>query len=70
MRSQWPKITRWVLMHQSLVATAAPFVFLVWCGGIWALLIFKGSYDNIVAMFGASLLMCMGVLFFFFKRKH
>jgi hypothetical protein len=44
--------------------------FLVWGGGIWVLLIFKGSYDNIVAMFGASLLMCMGVLFFFFKRKH
>jgi hypothetical protein len=62
-----PKFRRWVLAHKSLVDTVAPFVFILWGGMIWALLILKSDFSNVPAMIVGSVIICMGV-FFFFKR--
>lgn len=62
-----PKIRRWVLAHRSLVETLAPFVFILWGGTIWTLMILKGDFSNVIAMVGASVIILIGV-FFFFRR--
>ena len=62
-----PKLSRWLLKHRSVVATVAPFVFILWGGIMWALIILKRDFSNLVAMVGASVIICMGI-FFFFKR--
>jgi len=62
-----PKFRRWVLAHKSLVDTVAPFVFILWGGTIWALLILKSDFSNVPAMIVGSVIICIGV-FFFFKR--
>ena len=64
-----PKIGRWLIRHQSRLAPFAPFVFILWGGGIWAAMIFKNDYSNIGAMVAASILVCMGIFFFFFFKR-
>ena len=61
------RLNRWVLEHKSLIDAAAPFVFILWGGVIWALLILKGDFSKVLTMVMASLLICIGV-FFYFKR--
>ena len=61
------RLNRRVLEHKSLVDAVAPFIFILWGGTIWALLILKGDFSNVLAMVMASLLICTGV-FFYFKR--
>lgn len=63
-----PKLRRWVLEHRSQVETVAPFVFILWGGTIWALMIVKGDFSNVLAMVGASVIIGTGVFLFFIKR--
>lgn len=64
-----PKLTRWGLKHQWLVATLGPFVFFLWGGTIWTLIILKGDFSNVVAMVFASLIICTGVFLFFLRFR-
>ncbi len=66
-RPNSPRLKRWVSEHKSQVEAVAPFVFLIWGGTIWGLMIFKGDYSNVIAMVMATLIICTAV-FFFFKR--
>jgi len=61
------KLSRWLLTHRLLVNRVAPFVFIAWGGAIWALMILKGDFSNLIAIVAASVIICIGV-FFFFKR--
>lgn len=61
------RLNRWFSEHKSLVDAVAPFVFILWGGTIWSLLIVKGDFSNVLSMVVASLLICAGV-FFYFKR--
>ena len=63
-----PKLSRWVSAHRTLVARVAPFFFIAWGGTIWALIIAKSAFDNVSAIVAGSLIICIGV-FFFFKRS-
>jgi hypothetical protein len=62
-----PKLRRWVLEHRSLVERVAPFVFMLWGGTIWALIILKRDFSNVIAIAGGTVMIGTGV-FFFFKR--
>ena len=62
-----PKINRWLVAHRSLIDAVAPFVFILWGGGIWAAMILKNDFSNVTAMIGASVIIGIGI-FFFFKR--
>ena len=62
-----PKLSRWISEHRSQVETAAPFVFFLWGGVIWAALVYKSEFSNAGAMVAATILICIGV-YFFFKR--
>ena len=64
-----PKLTRSVLAHQLLVARVMPYVFLGWGGTIWALIILKNDFTNVLAMVGGSVIICTGVFFFFFFKR-
>ena len=64
-----PKLSRWLLEHRSLVERLAPFVFILWGGMIWVLIILKSYFNNVVAMVGGSVIICIGG-FFFFKRSR
>lgn len=56
-----PKLVEWALKHQWLLATVGPFVLLVWGATIWALLILKDDFSNVLAMVAASGLICTAV---------
>ena len=60
-----PKLSRWVLEHRSLVERVAPFVFMLWGGAIWALIILKRDFSNVIAMAGGTVIIGIGVFFFF-----
>ena len=62
-----PKINRWLVAHRSLVDAVAPFVFILWGGVIWAVMILKSDFSNVPAMIAASVIIGMGI-FFFVKR--
>ena len=62
-----PKLTRSLLEHRSLVKRVAPFVFILWGGTIWVLIVSKRDFTNVGAMVAGSVIICTGV-FFFFKR--
>ena len=59
-----PKFTRWIPEHQTLVERVAPFVFILWGGAIWALILLKRDFGNVFAMVGGSVIFCTGVFFF------
>ena len=61
------RLNRWFSEHKSLVDAVAPFVFILWGGAMWALMILKGDFSKVLSMVMASLLICAGV-FFYFKR--
>jgi hypothetical protein len=44
-----------------------PFVFILWGGAIWALILLKQDFSNVFAMVGGSVIFCTGI-FFFLKR--
>ena len=60
-----PKLSQWLVAHRSFVETVAPFVFILWGGLIWALMILKDDFSNVIAMIAASVIICIGVIFFF-----
>jgi hypothetical protein len=54
---------RWVQgPHSSRTNILMPGILVLWGGGLWALLIAKGSYDNKPAMIAATVLTCAGVV--------
>src|SRR5436853_7885536 len=56
---------RWVQgPHSSRTNILMPWILILWGGGMWALLVAKGSYDNKPAMIAATFLSCAGVFLF------